>query len=140
MSESKKKQPSAKKTRNSKSYKKAKTKAEEYLKDNSRLNELLGKAMDKATKLNGPLKEVWDSLMACFRLIKAYANGSYRVIPVQSILMIVASVVYFVMPIDLIPDVLVGVGLLDDAALLGWTFKTLAADIDEFIKWENKSE
>lgn len=82
------------------------------------------------------MKEVWSSLMACVRLIKAYANGSYRKIPWTSLLMIVASVVYFVMPVDLIPDFLAGFGLLDDAALLGWTIRTFAADIAAFVQWE----
>ncbi|MBO6226630.1 MAG: DUF1232 domain-containing protein [Shewanella sp.] len=53
-------------------------------------------------------------------------------------MMIVASVIYFVMPIDLVPDFIVGFGLLDDAALLGWTMKTFSADIDGFLEWESE--
>lgn len=78
-------------------------------------------------------------MTACFRLIRAYAKGTYRDIPWYSIVMIVASVIYFVMPIDLIPDFLVGFGLLDDAALLGWAVKTFSSDIDHFLEWESKN-
>ena len=75
--------------------------------------------------------------MACLRMIKAYANGSYRQVSWQSLLMIVAAVVYFVMPMDLVPDFLVSLGLLDDAALLGWTVKAFKKEIDDFVSWEN---
>ena len=74
--------------------------------------------------------------MACFRLLRAYAKGSYREIPWQSLLIIIASVIYFVMPLDAIPDFLVGLGYVDDAALLGWTIKSVSSDIDDFTTWE----
>src|SRR5438128_429822 len=132
MSKSNTKNSDAQRTRDSNTYQKAKSKAEEYLKSPDKLGKLVNEATDKAKGKDGPLKEVWDSLMACFRMIKAYANGSYREIPWQSLVMIVASIVYFVMPIDLIPDFIVGLGLLDDVALLGWTIKTFGTDIDAF--------
>jgi uncharacterized membrane protein YkvA (DUF1232 family) len=50
--------------------------------------------------------------------------------------MIIAAIVYFVMPLDLIPDFLAGFGFVDDAAVLGWTVKTLSSDIDAFTEWE----
>jgi uncharacterized membrane protein YkvA (DUF1232 family) len=139
MSSRNSKQSEAQGTRGSKSYEKAKSKAEEYIKSPDKLGKLVTDATEKANRKNGPLKEVWISLMACFRLIKAYSNGSYKKIPWQSLFMIVASVVYFVMPVDLIPDFLAGFGLLDDAALLSWTIRTFAADIDAFIQWESQS-
>jgi uncharacterized membrane protein YkvA (DUF1232 family) len=132
------KQPIARKTRDSRSYEKATARAEEYLKSPEKLGQLVSDASEKAKRKSGPLKEVWSSLMVCFKLIKAYANGSYRKVPWQSLLMIVAAVVYFVMPVDLIPDFLAGFGLLDDAALLSLTIRTVAADIDAFVKWEEK--
>ncbi|MHB8846744.1 MAG: YkvA family protein [Nitrospirota bacterium] len=131
-------QSEARKTRASRSYENAKSRAGEYLASPEKLDKLVNDATEKAKRRNGPLREVWSSLMACIRLIRAYANGSYRRVPWQSILMIVASVVYFVMPVDLIPDFLAGFGLLDDAALLGWTIRTFGADIDAFVQWEEK--
>ncbi len=129
----------AKKTKASESFKKAKSKAEEYVKDSEKLNELIDKASKKASRKIGALDAVLTQLTACFRLIRAYAKGTYREVPWYSIVMIVASVIYFVMPIDLIPDFIVGFGFLDDAALLGWTVKTFSADIDNFLEWESKN-
>ena len=52
------------------------------------------------------------------RLIKAYALGQYRAIPWKTILLIVAAVVYFVNPLDLVPDIIPLTGLTDDFAVL----------------------
>ena len=69
-------------------------------------------------------------------MIKAYANGSYRMIPWESMLLLVAAVVYLLMPIDLIPDFIAGLGLLDDVALLGWVMKSVSDELDAFTEWE----
>ena len=134
----KNKSDAAAKAKASRAFNQAKSKAAEYINDSAKLNELIDKASKKATDKIGVLGTVWTQLTACFRLIRAYAKGSYREVPWHSLMMIVASVIYFVMPIDLVPDFIVGFGLLDDAALLGWTMKTFSADIDGFLEWESE--
>lgn len=70
------------------------------------------------------------------RLIKAYASGHYQDIPWKSMIMIVASVVYFVSPIDLIPDFIPITGLTDDLAVLLGVFNSIGKEIDKFLIWE----
>jgi len=36
----------------------------------------------------------------------------------------------------MIPDFILGLGLIDDAALLGWVLSSVKSDIDHFIAWE----
>jgi len=81
-----------------------------------------------------------SSTTAAFRLLKAYAAGTYRDISLESIGLIVASLIYFVMPIDGLPDFILGLGLTDDAALLAWTFKSVSQDIERFMAWEKENE
>jgi uncharacterized membrane protein YkvA (DUF1232 family) len=117
-----------------------KNKAAEYLNNPKKLNELIDKAKYKAeSKKQGPLKEVLDSLMALFRLVRAYAKREYVEVPWQSLLIIVATILYFLIPTDLIPDWIIGLGLIDDAALIGWTMNTVKTDIDGFREWESKN-
>ncbi|MDY6823959.1 MAG: YkvA family protein [Thermodesulfobacteriota bacterium] len=130
----------AHRTRRSRSYEKARTRAEEYIQSPDRLHQLVDDARQKAAEKKDALDDVWASLMACIRLIKAYANGSYRQVSWQSLLMIVASVVYFVMPVDLMPDFIVMMGLFDDAALMGWTARTFKKEIDAFVDWEKGTD
>jgi uncharacterized membrane protein YkvA (DUF1232 family) len=82
------------------------------------------------------LGTVWDDLCAMIRLVKAYASKHYREVPHRSILMVVAALVYFVSPIDLIPDWLPLAGILDDAAVLAWTAKAVHGDLEAFKAWE----
>ena len=68
--------------------------------------------------------------------MRAYAQGEYREIPWKSLLMIVAAILYFINPIDVIPDLLPLVGLTDDFAVLFLVYKSIGADIDKFLAWE----
>ena len=117
-----------------------KNKAAEYLNNPKKLNELIDKAKNKVeSKKRGPLKEVLDSLIAFFRLVRAYAKREYVEVPWQSLLLIVATILYFLIPTDLIPDWIIGLGFIDDAALIGWTMNTVKTDIDGFREWESKN-
>ncbi|ENY71909.1 YkvA family protein [Aeromonas diversa] len=129
----------AERAKGSKSYQKARSQAAEYAKDPEKLNDLIDKASKKAHGKKGPLFAIWGQLSACFRLLRAYAKGTYREIPWSTLVMLVASIIYFVMPIDLIPDFIVGIGHLDDAALLGWTMKAFESDIEAFVEWEEEA-
>ena len=70
------------------------------------------------------------------RLLRAYAQGEYREIPWKSLLLIVAAIVYFINPIDIIPDLLPIVGLTDDFAVLFMVYKSIGTDIEKFLLWE----
>jgi uncharacterized membrane protein YkvA (DUF1232 family) len=117
-----------------------KNKAAEYLNNPDKLNKLIDNAKTKAeSKKQGPLKEVWNSLMALFRLVRAYVKREYIEVPWQSLILIVATILYFLVPTDLIPDWILGLGYIDDAALIGWTMNTVKSDIDDFREWESKN-
>jgi len=110
--------------------------AERLAQDPEKLGRLVDKAKEKANKQSGPLEKVWDNLILLFRLIQAYIKGSYCEVPWQSMVMIIGAVLYFVLPIDLIPDFLLGVGYIDDAAVIAWTLKSVQSDIERFKEWE----
>jgi uncharacterized membrane protein YkvA (DUF1232 family) len=70
------------------------------------------------------------------RLIRAYAKGEYRELPWKMMLVLVAAVLYFLNPIDLIPDLLPIVGLSDDFAVLVWVYNSVGSEINKFLTWE----
>ena len=75
------------------------------------------------------------------RLLKAYALGHYREIPWKTLLLIVAAVIYFINPLDLVPDLVPLTGLTDDFAVLLWVYNSVSNEIDKFLTWEkNKVE
>ncbi|MEM9444243.1 MAG: YkvA family protein [Verrucomicrobiota bacterium] len=121
----------------SSSFRNAQSKAESYANNPLKLEELMKEAQNKSKRIHkGPLLEIWSYLMAMFRLIRAYYSKTYRHIPWSSILMIIAGIVYFVSPMDMIPDWIPALGFLDDAAVLGFLIKMLRNDLNRFMKWE----
>ena len=55
----------------------------------------------------------------------------------ESLLLIVAAIIYFVSPVDAIPDVL-PVGLLDDAVVIAFVIGVVKEELDDFMEWEKK--
>ena len=70
------------------------------------------------------------------RMIKAYAQGEYREVPWKTLLMIAAAIIYFVNPLDLIPDVVPALGLTDDLGILMMVYKSVQLEVDKFLEWE----
>ena len=98
------------------------------------------------TKLGMKLKSVsWkdvnaaaakEKLLVLGRISRAYASGQYREVPWKTMAMIVAALVYFVMPIDLLPDLMPITGLTDDVAVLVGVYNAAAVEVDKFLLWE----
>jgi uncharacterized membrane protein YkvA (DUF1232 family) len=116
-------------------YKKFESKAKEYIKKPEKTDVLLKDAGKKADDHKGSLSEIWDSLQLLFDLVGAWRRGEYRKIPTRSIVTIIASIIYFVSPIDLIPDFLIGLGIVDDAAVIGFVLKQISVDLESFRIW-----
>ncbi|MCB0501372.1 MAG: DUF1232 domain-containing protein [Bacteroidetes bacterium] len=68
--------------------------------------------------------------------IKAYYNGDYRDVDPIKIFMIFAVLVYIVSPIDLIPDWIAFIGLLDEIILIIWLFENLYEELEKFQAWK----
>jgi uncharacterized membrane protein YkvA (DUF1232 family) len=120
-------------------FKKFLGKAEGYIKQPTRLKELLTDAYKKASEKNevGTLAhEAWETLQTLFRLIKAAMSGEYTGVPTATVLAAVAVLIYFLSPIDVIPDFIPVLGLLDDVALVAWFSTTLKTELDKFHEWE----
>ncbi len=126
--------------RASRAYARATSRARAYIEEPEKLKSLAVAAGRKAETRGGPLAAIVAPIRDALRLVRAYAAGSYRDISWQSLLILVAAVVYFVMPVDLVPDFILGLGLLDDAAILGWTLRTLNRDLERFLAWERGEE
>lgn len=123
----------------SKAVEKSKSKAEDYLKDPEKSKHLLDEAMKKAKnkeKISGPLADLWENLKTVFRLLQAYFSKEYTTIPWGTIVLLVGAVIYFVSPLDLMPDWIPLAGFIDDAAVLVFVLRQINADLQHFLEWE----
>lgn len=130
-----------KRVRKSASYRSSLARAANILKKPEKLSKLVADASTKAARLGSTqLTELKDGLLGLFRLVKAYSRGEYRDISWSNMILVVSAIIYFVTPFDLVPDFLVAIGYLDDAAILSWTIKALSDEIDNFRLWEQNRE
>ena len=106
----------------------------ERLLSRGRLPALLFAVARKGPRL-GQLK---DDLRLLQALCLAWWRGEYRAISPKALVTIVAGLLYFVSPLDAIPDWLLGVGFLDDIAVLGWVLKTVSDELDAFRAWRQR--
>ncbi len=70
------------------------------------------------------------------RLISAYARREYRAVPLKALVAVVAAMIYFLNPIDLIPDAILGIGFTDDLAVLAWVIRNAQHELEAFSAWE----
>ena len=73
-------------------------------------------------------------------MVKEYFQGNYREIPVKTIILITAALIYFVSPVDAIPDFLIGIGFVDDGAVIAYVFSALNEDIESFKTWKEEKD
>ena len=82
------------------------------------------------------LTAVWTDLQAAMRLLLAWTRRSYRQISGASVALLVAALVYFVTPVDIIPDTLGALGFVDDVAVIQSAVDAVRAELDQFRAWE----
>ena len=119
-----------------KRFSSSKTKASELIEDKEKTKKTLNEAYVKASKNKENMGSIWDQFQLLLSLAKDYFNGSYKDISKNSILAIVAGMLYFLSPVDLLPDFLLGFGLIDDVFILGLVIKQVAQDLQKYQQWK----
>jgi uncharacterized membrane protein YkvA (DUF1232 family) len=111
------------------------------LKDRNRTRLLLEKAMKTLLRRPGAIevKGLAGKMQAASRMVRLSVRREYRELPWQSLMLITAGFVYFVTPVDSIPDFIPMLGFVDDAAILTAIFTSISSDLDRFIEWERSS-
>ena len=102
--------------------------------ESGRLPGLLRAVADKGER-NARFARVRDDVNLLLGLCAAWWRGEYRAVGRQALLSVVAALLYFLAPLDMVPDWLPGAGLLDDLAVLTWVMRTWAAELDAYRAW-----
>jgi uncharacterized membrane protein YkvA (DUF1232 family) len=118
-------------------FRRATSEAEAYAGDPARLRKLLEDAIGKLNVIpRGPFGEAWPYLLAMIRLVREYQAGKYPDMARPKLLVVIAAIIYFVSPFDVIPDWLPVLGHIDDAFVVSLALKSLRAELDTFMAWE----
>ena len=87
-----------------------------------------------------PLTAVQEDLTRLLLLLRAWHSGRYRGIATQSVVLVVAALIYLLAPVDTVPDVIPVAGLLDDAAVIGIVATQIRGELDRFAAWQRAAD
>ena len=119
------------------------SKAKKIINDDEKLRKLIEDVLKKLKEISSDKKtsaKLNDSLRLFIRIINAYTSKEYTYVPWKTICLIVAGLIYFIYPVDLIPDFIPVSGLIDDIALIAWIYESIQDDIQNFLEWEKTSK
>lgn len=116
--------------------------AEDLVKNPQGLKYKLIKAKEKINKQSvmDSLGSYVDDLKTLMRLLGAWISRKYTGASTQTIVYTVLAIVYFVTPTDFVPDFVLGLGFVDDIAVLSWVLEKIKNDVQKFKEWEESSK
>ena len=124
------------KVRAYKLFNEMKKKSEDVIKNPELFKKMLADAREILEgKGSGPLKDIADQIKLLLAMLNDYRIGSYRMVPLRTILSIAGAVLYLISPIDAIPDFIPVVGMLDDIFIINFVWKQLAKDLLDYKLW-----
>lgn len=116
-------------------------KARKVLKNSKKLDKVLVRT-EKKLNLLPVVGTSLAMIPSMISLVRSYTKKEYTEIPLGTIIAIISALLYFISPVDLIPDVIPVAGHLDDAAVVGACLALVKSDLDDYKKWrqENKKD
>jgi uncharacterized membrane protein YkvA (DUF1232 family) len=69
-------------------------------------------------------------------LLDDFKDGNYRQVPWHSIAVIAGAVLYIVSPADVVPDYLIGIGALDDLAVMAVATRLIKNDLRKYCEYK----
>lgn len=107
------------------------------LQDRGGLNKLVDTASINIGSGKRKMNSIKRDLSTLLSLIKSWAMGEYKGVPRTTLLLSAGAIIYFVNPLDAIPDVIPVTGFLDDATVIGIVIASIKKDIENFRVWES---
>ena len=108
--------------------------AQKLLQDKDKIEKFLQK-LEKKLKVIPIAGDTLAIVPIMVSLVKNYVKKEYTDIPLGSIIALISALAYWLSPIDIVPDVIPGIGQLDDAAVIAACLKLIGSDVEDYQKW-----
>lgn len=109
-------------------------KAEEFIRDEDKLESLL-EQLEKKLKTVPVAGGALSYIPALISLVRSFVKREYRKVPVATLLAIVATLLYWLAPMDVLMDIIPGIGFVDDAAVIAGALSMVKKDLNEYMMW-----
>ncbi len=93
----------------------------------------------KIEKASPALRQILESVRDLYSLFSDAVKGKYKLHPV-TLGIIGGGLLYFIIPIDFIPDIIPFVGFLDDVAVLTTIINSLQGELMAYRNWKKNNE
>ena len=104
------------------------------LKDSRNVNELISTVSKEINSGKKKVISTKSDINALLSMLKAWAKGEYKELPWMTLVLTTGALIYFVNPLDAVPDMVPAFGLLDDATVIGFVLTSVKEDIKKFAR------
>jgi len=87
----------------------------------------------------GKMAKIWEDLKLMIALVIDYSKGEYTEVPWNTVAAVTGAVIYFISPIDVIPDVIPVIGYIDDAYVISLALDFVGDDLKKYATWKKNS-
>ena len=112
-------------------------KADALLRDDAKMEPFLEK-LEKKLKWIPFVRQELKMIPILISMVRSYWKKDYTRVPRRTMLAIVSALIYFLSPIDVIPDWIPLLGQLDDALVIATCWKLVNDDIDDYRTWKKR--
>ncbi|WP_455256871.1 YkvA family protein [Peptoniphilus asaccharolyticus] len=86
------------------------------------------------------MSAIKQDLITILNLSKDFLSGRYKGVSKESMIMIIAALIYLVNPMDIVPDMLLGIGFLDDISVFTYLIAKIKSEIDKYDEWSLRNQ
>ena len=97
-------------------------------------------AIEDKVQNSGKLQRFSSDIKLMFSMLRDYWQGNYREVPWKSVAAIAGALVYVMNPMDVIPDLILGFGFIDDAGVVALCLKMVESDLLRYAAWKQNKE
>ncbi len=103
----------------------------------AKVRELLCNVGNKLARIGDSpqVKKIIEPVSIFVRMMKAHFNGTHK-LSGSTVGLILLALVYFLSPIDIIPDFLGVIGFVDDLSVILAVYAKVKDEVAEFMDWE----
>jgi len=94
-------------------------------------------ATGRHARREGGLRGLASDLRALGSMVRDWSRGSYRGVSKKALMLTAGAALYFVSPLDVIPDWLLGLGQVDDVAVLGLWLSMIRGEVSNYRLWRD---